>query len=350
MSPSKRGGRPIAAIVKFSVFAVVMLLTTAGLVIVFDQWRSGPTSDYKAVFTDVSGLKAGDTVRIAGIRVGTVTAVDLGLRDHKVTVGFDSDSGSPLTRGTRAQVRYLNLTGDRYLELADGPGSAARLPKGGTIPQSQTSPALNLDQLIGGFKPLIRVLDPDQSNALTASLVQILQGQGGTLVSLLSNTSSFTSTLADNDRLIGEVITNLRTVLDTIAKNGDQFSDTIGQLDSLVNGLAAQRTQIGRAVGQIDSGTASLASLLQDTRPNLTQTINNLSILAPTLQAQRGIVDSALQKAPENFRKVARLGSYGNFFNFYLCGVSVNLTGLDGKTVKLPWVQQQTGRCSFQDE
>src|SRR3546814_19361494 len=77
------------------------------------------------------------------------------------------------------------------------------------MPVDQTSPALDLDLLLGGFKPLLRSLDPQQVNDLSGALLQVLQGQGGTLVSLLGNTSSFTSTLADRDQLIGDVITNL---------------------------------------------------------------------------------------------------------------------------------------------
>ena len=174
-----------ATLVKFGVFAVVMLLLSAGLFFIFGQYRTGPTNEYSALFADVSRLKAGDSVRVAGIRVGTVDNVTL-RDDQTASVTFDADPGIVLTDGTKAVVRYLNLVGDRYLELVDGPGSAKVLPPGSQIPMTRTAPALDLDALVGGLKPVIQGLDPQDVNALTSSLLQVLQGQGPTLQSLMS--------------------------------------------------------------------------------------------------------------------------------------------------------------------
>jgi phospholipid/cholesterol/gamma-HCH transport system substrate-binding protein len=149
---------------------------------------TGSTNGYSAVFADASRLKTGDTVRIAGIRVGTVRDVAL-QSDKNVIVDFDADRNIVLTTGTKAAVRYLNLVGDRYLELVDGPGSTRVMPAGAQIPKDRTAPALDLDLLLGGLKPVIQGLNPEDVNALSASLIQVLQGEGGTLESLLSKTS-----------------------------------------------------------------------------------------------------------------------------------------------------------------
>ena len=87
------------------------------------QYRTGSTNGYSAVFTDASRLETGDTVRVAGIRVGTVTDVSLRRRPQRCWSKFDADRDIKLTTGTKAAIRYLNLSGDRYLELVDGPGS-----------------------------------------------------------------------------------------------------------------------------------------------------------------------------------------------------------------------------------
>ncbi|MBP0645070.1 mammalian cell entry protein, partial [Mycobacterium tuberculosis] len=81
----------------------------------------------------------------------------------------------------------------------------------------------DLDMLLGGFKPLLRGLDPGQVNDLTEALLQVFQGQGGTLVSLLDSGGSFAKTLGERDALIGSVIDNLNTVLATIDERGKQF-------------------------------------------------------------------------------------------------------------------------------
>ncbi len=110
------------------------------------------------MFTDVSRLKPGDTVRVAGIRVGTVNGVSL-REDKKVVVTFDADRTVALTTGTRAMVRYLNLVGDRYLELTEGSGSTKILSAGSQIPVDRTAGALDLDLLLGGLKPVIQGLN-----------------------------------------------------------------------------------------------------------------------------------------------------------------------------------------------
>ena len=174
-----------ATLVKFAVFGVVMAVLTAFLFFIFGQYRTGATAGYSAVFADASRLKAGQSVRVAGIRVGTVNSVSL-RPDKTVVVKFDADRDIVLTEGTRAAVRYLNLVGDRYLDLVDGPGSTKRLPAGGQIPVDRTAPALDLDLLLGGLKPVIQGFNPQDVNALTASLIQVFQGEGGNLQSLFS--------------------------------------------------------------------------------------------------------------------------------------------------------------------
>jgi phospholipid/cholesterol/gamma-HCH transport system substrate-binding protein len=336
-----------ATLAKLVAFGVVMVTLTGFLFFIFSQYRTGATNGYSAVFTDASRIKSGETVRIAGIRVGTVTGVSL-RDDKKVVVTFNADRSIALTAGTRAMVRYLNLVGDRYLELADGPGSTKILPPGSQIPVDRTAGALDLDLLLGGLKPVIQGLNPQDVNALSQSLIQILQGQGGTLESLLSRTSSFSNALADNSEVVQQLIDNLNTVVDTLAKNGDQFSDTLDRLERLVTGLSKDRDPIGDAIVQIESGTASLADLLTDARPPLAATVDQLNRLAPLLDDGKDQLDVALQKAPENYRKLTRLGSYGSWINYYVCGLTFRATTTDGtgQTVVFPWIRQQGGRCA----
>jgi len=331
--------------VKFVAFGLVMAALTVCLFFIFGQYRTGATKTYNAIFTDASRLKAGDSVRVAGIRVGTVESVSL-KDDNTVGIRFDADRNIVLTTGTRAAVRYLNLVGDRYLELIEGPGSTLALPSGAVIPIGQTSPALDLDLLLGGLKPVIKGLNPRDVNALTSSLLQILQGQGGTLESLLSRTSSFTNTLADDNKVIDQVIDNLHTLIDTLAKDGDEFSGAIDRLEKLVTGLSQDRDPIGTAITQLDKGTASIADLLGHARAPLAGTVEQLGRLAPLLDQDKARIDEALQKAPENYRKLVRLGSYGSFYNFYMCGVSVRVTDLQGRTAAFRWLKQETGRCA----
>ena len=301
---------------KVGIFIAVMLMMTVALFAIFAQYRGGPDNRYSAVFDDVSNLKSGDSVR----------------------VGFGADRDIVLTSGTKAAVRYLNLVGDRYLDLMDTPGSAKVFPPGSQIPADRTMPALDLDLLLGGLKPFVKGLNPQAVNALTNSLIQVLQGQEGNLESLFSKTSTFSNALADNAQTVQQMIDNLNTVLATVAKDGDK-------LQQFVTGLAEHRDPIGNAISALDSGTASLTDLLTQARAPLAGSVDQLARLAPILDADKERVDIALQKAPGNYRKLVRLGSYGSWINQYLCGMSVRVTDLEGRTAYFPWLRQHNGRC-----
>lgn len=331
---------------KFGAFGVTMVMLTAVLLAIFSQYRSGSTNAYSAVFQDSSSLKAGNSVRVAGILVGTVRKIAL-QPDNTVLVAFDADDHVRLTESTKVAVRYLNLVGDRYLELIDDPGSTKIRPAGSRFGLDRTEPALNLDLLLGGLKPVIQGLNPDDVNSLTSSLIQILQGQGGDLESLFTRTSSFTNALADNGHIVEQLIANLDDTLAVLSKDGKQFSGAVDGLERLVSGLAAERDPIGSAITALDNGTASLAGLLTQARRPLSGTVDQLTRLAPLVANETDLarLDLLMQKTPQNYRKLVRLGSYGSWLNLYICGVSLRVTDLQGRTAHFPWVIQNTGRC-----
>jgi phospholipid/cholesterol/gamma-HCH transport system substrate-binding protein len=249
-----------------------------------------------------------------------------------------------LTTGTKVAVRYLNLVGDRYLELIDGPG--ARLSPGAQIGAERTAPALDLDLLLGGLRPVIQGLNPQDVNALTTSLLAAFQGEGDTMDSVFSKTSAFSNALADNDAVIQRLIDNLDSVVATLDKQGDKFADTVERLQRLMTELSAQRNPIGAAIDSLDNGTASVADLLAESRPPLAATMTQLDRLAPLLDQDKDRIDASLRKAPEDYRKLVRLGAYGSFIQFYVCGLSIRVSDLQNRTVVLPWIKQEGGRCA----
>ncbi|CAA0124546.1 Uncharacterised protein [Mycolicibacterium vanbaalenii] len=338
-----KGTAPL--LMKFGIFATVMTLLTALLFAIFGQYRAGETAAYTAVFSDVSRLKPGDTVRIAGVVAGKVTRVE--LRDSEtMLVGFTADRSVALTTGTRALVRYLNLVGDRFLELIEGAGATTILPPGSEIPLQQTAPALDLDLLLGGLKPVIRGLNPHDVNALSASLIEIVQGQGTNLESLVSQVSAFTNNLADRSAVIQELIGNLRGLLKTLSDDRDDFASVIDGLERLVGELSAERDPIAEAITSLESGTASLTDLLTAARPPLAESVEQLNRLAPALDDQKDRLDAMLNRLPDDYRKLARIGSYGSFINYYACALTVRATDLQGRTVVIPVFRQEGGRCS----
>jgi phospholipid/cholesterol/gamma-HCH transport system substrate-binding protein len=325
-------------------FTVVSLVFVFILVTVFGQFRFDSRTSFAAVFSNVSGLKGGNFVRIAGVEVGKVKNLKL-QKDGTVRVDFAIDRGLTLTEGTKASVRYENLIGDRYLSLDDGPGSTRKLPPDTTIPLARTSPALDVDALIGGFRPLFRALDPDQVNALSGQLLRVFQGQGATISSVLTQTSALTTTLADRDKLIGDVITNLNTVLHTFGSRDKQFSDGLDKLSQLVGALSERKTDITKSVAYINAATGSVADLLTAARQPIRDTVVQTDRVAGQIEADHDYVDDLVKTLPDVYQTLSRNGLYGDYFGFYICDVIIKLNGKNGQPTFVKLVSQTTGRC-----
>lgn len=333
------------AVWRFGAFAVVCLLGIFVLFAIFAQLRFDKETTYRAQFTNVTGLKNGDFVRIAGVEVGKVKTVTL-RRDATLTVEFGVDPSVVLTQGSRAVIRYQNTIGDRYLALEDGPGGTKTLPPGGTIALEHTQPALDLDALIGGFRPLFRALNPEQVNALSGQLIAAFEDQGSTISSFLAQTASLTNTLADRDQLIGEVINNLNTVLGSLGDQSAQFDKAVTSLSELVDGLAARKTDIRNGLAYINEASGTVADLLAQGRPPFKEVIAENDRASGIVVADHDYFDRILNTLPDKYRVIARQGIYGDFFSFYLCDLVLKLNGKGGQPVYVKVAGQDTGRCA----
>lgn len=309
---------------KLLIFVLVTTLAGFAVATVVGNLRFGNSHTYSAVFANASGLGNGEDVRVAGVPMGKVTDVAL-KADGTALVTFSLSTERSLTASTEAKIKYKNLIGDRYLELSQEDFDPH--PLEGPIPLKHTTSALDLDQVVNGFRPLLRGLDPDQTNQLSTSLVQVLNGREASIGNLISQIDTFTNTLADRDKVIGQVITNFNTVLGTVNNNRGQFSTLIEQLQRLVSGLNEDRDLITRSLGQIDEATDTMAEVLTENRPAITQDVAALGDLAGKLNANSDTLNMILGKLPEHYRMTSRVAGYGNFANLFVCGLAIKYPG-----------------------
>ena len=330
---------------RLAIFLTVCLLGAFALLAIFAQIRFGQGTTFVAEFTNVSGLKKGDIVRIAGVEVGKVQDISVN-RDATVRVEFSADNSVVLTEGSRAAIRYDNLFGGRYLALQEGAGGVKTLNPGQTIPLARTEPALDLDALIGGFRPLFRVLNPDQVNELSGQLLQAFQGQGPTIGTFLDQAAAVTNTLADRDQLFGQVIVNLNLVLGSLGGQSDKLDKAVTSLSALIHGLAERKTDISNAVAYTNAAAGSVADLLSQAREPFQKVVHETDRAAGIVVADHDYFDNLLNTLPDKYRALGRQGMYGDFFSFYLCDVVLKLNGKGGQPVYVKVAGQSSGRCT----
>jgi phospholipid/cholesterol/gamma-HCH transport system substrate-binding protein len=324
-------GQTLGAAIKLTAFAVVTILATFVLAVVISNRTFGSTSTYTARFSDVTDLLTGNDVRLAGVRVGTVKSIKV-VDGSDAEVSFTVDKSIPMTTSTHVDVRYLNLVGQRYLSLIEAPDNhASRQPPKQVIPMSRTAPALDLTALFNGFRPLFQALTPKDVNAFALELIKTLQGEGGTIDNLLTQTASLTNTIADHDAVIGQVVNNLLSVLSTVQQHDAGLSDTVVQLQRLVGGLAHDRGTIAASLGNINNLATSGTQLISQIRPFLPKDLFNLAKLTHNLNTTKdsdgkNTLASYLNRAPAKINRITRTATYGGYFNFWLC--QLQITGL----------------------
>jgi phospholipid/cholesterol/gamma-HCH transport system substrate-binding protein len=329
----------LAPLIKLIVFLVVTAFATYVLGATIANSSYGATKTYRADFSDASGLQVGDDVRIAGVRVGSISDIKIVQPDRTqkpaARVSFTVAKSRALPTSIIAQLRYRNLVGQRYLDIQHGPGNtSATLKSNALIPESQTRPAVDLTVLFQGFQPLFQGLDAGQINQLSGEIISTLQGEGGSLDLLLGTLGDLTNTLADKDHVIGEVVDNLSSVLTAVGSRDAELSNLILQLQGFVTGLAQDRNTIGDAIDGVNKLATSTSGLLTQVRAPLKKDIVELTGLVGSLNKGSDTIQYVLTQTAPTVGGLIRTASYGSWFNFYLCAISGTIT-LPGGTKTL---------------
>lgn len=309
-----------STVVKLSIFVLVTGLCTLLVGNTLYRPLGKPTTTYRAAFTDVVGLKQGSDVRIAGVRVGRVNSLD--LTGAHATVTFEVTNDQTLPADVTAHVRYADLLGARYIALLPG-HSERELPEDALIPLARTQPAVDLTALFNGFQPVFDTLQPQEINTLARHLIAVFQGQGATIDSLLSHVVALTTSVADQDQLIGEVLANLNKVTDFALRNEPDFTRLVDSLAALTKRMASSRQQIGTVLDASSNLARGLSGLVTDLRPRLDADLRSLNRVTGVLAANSGEFTRTMRAAPELFTTVNRVSEYGAWVNVYLCTLIV---------------------------
>jgi phospholipid/cholesterol/gamma-HCH transport system substrate-binding protein len=326
--------------VKFTIFALVSAMSFLLIYNTMQDRVSGDLVGYRAMFSNVSGLRVGDNVRVAGVQVGKVTSVEVDGRD--AMVGFTLKKAQPLLTTTRLVMRYQNLLGQRYIALEQDGQRGPTVKAGSTVGLDHTDPGFDLTALLNGFRPLFRVLQPADVNRLATTLVQTLQGEGGTIDQLFQQTTRLTNFLADRDQVFDQVLRNLTPVLHDLAGQGTEIRTTVDQLTSLMTGLARQRVTIGDSISEIARLINQTSDFLVQARAPSIALVRSLRNTAGMFAANLEAVKGAIQGFPQILGALGRLTSYQNAGNVYICklrfsyqGAGIDIPPTDGPYSKV---------------
>ncbi|WP_063051841.1 MlaD family protein [Nocardia arthritidis] len=315
------------ALAGFSVFAVVAVALTFTIWSTLQRSVDGDTQRYSAIFSDVLGLRVGDDVRMAGVRVGRVDKIDF-TDGYRAQVDFRIDERQHLTTTTKALVRYQNLIGQRYIALTPGREAGTVVAPGTRIPLERTEPSFDVSALLSGFEPLFSVLQPDQVNSLSETLIQALQGNKVSLGNLIVQASQLAGTFGQRDKILGEVLGNLSSVIGGLAHRSGELETLLTQARALVEALYSQGESLKHSVDRVAGTTDALTGLIMQVKPGLAKAQNDATTGVALLLLNGASLDRAAVELPAVLNGVARFTRNGAYGNAYLCSLDVSLWGV----------------------
>lgn len=315
------------------VFLVVSTLVTWTVVVTLERGVSGATHRFSAMFTDVSGLRVGDDVRMAGVRVGRVESI--GLAGTLARVGFSVQSDQTLYGNTTVSVTYQNLIGQRYLGLALGAGgSSTALRPGAQIPVDRTEPSFDISKLLNGFEPLFGTLDKAAVNNITDALIKALQGDNGSITALIAETTRLAQSFAGPDDVLGQVITNLATIVDNLARQSGNLTTVIAQTKSVFAGLNQNRRALFDSVDRVAAVVGRVSGIATADLPALTEFLDRNPGFAQHFIDGKYKYEYLGYNLPFLLDGMSRMTQDGAYVEAYLCDITFSF--VPGLTPLIP--------------
>ncbi|MGA9871562.1 MAG: MCE family protein, partial [Rhodococcus sp. (in: high G+C Gram-positive bacteria)] len=233
-------------LVRLAAFGVAGVMSAVVVVNTLSVPVRGDTRSQTAEFTAVDGLRSGNDVTLAGVRVGRVNEVRYATDGTHSTavVHFSVADAVPVPADVTAAVRYGDMLGARYLALVLPENPTGSLVDGDHIPVERTTPPVDLTALVNGFKPLFDAVDPEQVTLLARSIVDAFQGEAATVDSLLRNVEAVTSGLANNEVVLTELVADLDSVLGTMNLHVDEVTRLITGLTDMSRTVADRNADV----------------------------------------------------------------------------------------------------------
>lgn len=309
MSPAKKGRGPErSSLLKFTVFAVFTTLLTLFIAqqIVGTSFNARYT--LRAQFDDVSGLLDGDTVKVAGVPAGQVTGIK--VIDGKAEVTMGVDDGLRIPDDSRAEVRWRNVLGQRYIQLVPGQ-SGHMLPSGASI--RSTKSVVDLSAIVNDLAPLTRNLDPAQITTVLTAFNQALDGNEGNINATITNLDGLLATFAARKAAIDGMIKNFKVISGVIAKRDKQIAQSVDNLAELTSLFAANDQTLTNALDTLSTTTGDLNTVLGGDQQQLGAIVKHLADFATTFRINVANLERMVQQLPLALRSLFAAGNGGRF-------------------------------------
>lgn len=295
-----------------SILAIILMILIAFKADSLPVIGGGDT--YYAHFKESGGLKANDEVRIAGVRVGKVTGVEL-EGDH-VKVAFKVKTDSKFGTETRAEIKVKTLLGAMFLAVV--PEGGGQLKAGSTIPESRTKPAF---EVVAAFSGLAQNAEDINLTDLTKALNTLAEATANTpeeLKSTLSGLSALSANVAARDEQVNLLLTNLKKVSGVLADRNEDVVALMKDGDVLLRALVARREAVHTLLVSTSKLSSELTALVRQSRGDLKPALANLTGVVSVLRKNQTNLDNSLRLLAPFYRVFTNTLGTGPWFDTWI--------------------------------
>ncbi|WP_410668481.1 MCE family protein [Amycolatopsis sp. cmx-4-68] len=307
----KRNPVPIALVgIAVLALAFIAALNSEDLPVI------GGGTTYSAEFSEASGLQKDNDVRIAGVKVGKVS--DIELDGASVKVSFKVKDAW-LGDRTSAAIKIKTLLGQKYLSL--DPQGQGSLNPGNAIPRDRTMAPYDV---LDAFRGLSQTVDNIDTKQLAQSFDTISQTFANTpedVKGALSGLSKLSDTIASRDTQLSNLLANTREVSQTLVDRDAEVQKLLTDGNKLLDELAKREDAITSLLNGSRELATQLQGLIDDNDKQLDPVLTQLDQLTSMLQRNQDSLAEGIKDFAPFIRVFTNTIGNGRWFDNYICGL-----------------------------
>lgn len=292
------------------------LLVIVGLILLAFNAKSlpfiGGGSTYYADFADAAGLKVGDDVRIAGVKVGTVSSVT--LDGAKVRAGLEVDGGLHVGPDSTAAIKIKTLLGQKYVALT--PAGDGTLD--GDIPVARTETPLDVTQAFMGLGERAGKIDTAQLGKAFDTLAAAFKDTPPYVHSSLTGLRRLSTSIASRDGALHALLQRANTVTNTLASRDAEVAKLIQDSNLILQTVYQQRAVVHQLLVHTTAVAQQLAALVRENRAVIGPALTNLEGTLAILQRNQDHLDATIHLAAPFIRDFTDVLGNGRWFETVL--------------------------------
>ena len=296
--------------------ALVGFAFMVGILRLFEE-----TYTITAVFPDAASMKGGDEVRVAGIKAGRVSDLEVDRDNGRVIVSMEIDSSVDLGPETSAEIALATLLGSRYVRLS-GPVREpflADLPDAErVIPLERTKSPFDIFELTRIGTRSVQETDTDKLNQFINDLADVTEGKRETISTLIRGIDTVSTAITDREEQLSQLLDRADRLTATLAEKDETLVALIDQSRKILQVLSTRRADFAEALGHGSDAVNELARLLDENRDSLQAAIDSLEPTLEVVDRHQAELNRALAVIGPGLLTQAQASTHGPFTDVFI--------------------------------